>query len=106
MTKENEMKKMTAHFWNLNEDPQLTNMVAHFLQPGKIFLLGYDGRDYQPYLTTTLPGSVGIRTREIAVQVPDRNLHITNRLTSNELCITHEQMRNDKTSFQNIFYFF
>ena len=28
---------MTAHFWNLNEDPQLTNMVAHFLQPG-IFL--------------------------------------------------------------------
>ena len=60
MTKENEMKKMTAHFWNLNEDPQLTNMVSHFLQPGKIFLLGYDDRDYQPYLTTTLPGSVGM----------------------------------------------
>uniref|UniRef100_A0A7M5U6V4 Kinesin-like protein 6 n=2 Tax=Clytia hemisphaerica TaxID=252671 RepID=A0A7M5U6V4_9CNID len=35
LQKEHEMKKMTAHFWNLNEDPQLTNMVNHFLQPGE-----------------------------------------------------------------------
>lgn len=29
------MKKSTAHFWNLNEDPQLSNMIIHFLKPGE-----------------------------------------------------------------------
>ncbi|XP_047136420.1 kinesin-like protein KIF28P isoform X2 [Hydra vulgaris] len=32
---EHKMKKTTAHLWNLNEDPQLTNMIIHFLKPGK-----------------------------------------------------------------------
>jgi len=34
MKKEHEMKKTTSHLWNLNEDPQLTNMIVHFLKPG------------------------------------------------------------------------
>ena len=29
------MRKTTAHFWNLNEDPQLSNMIHHFVKPGK-----------------------------------------------------------------------
>ena len=31
---EQEKRKTVAHFWNLNEDPQLTNMVLHFIPPG------------------------------------------------------------------------
>eukprot|EP00794_Sanderia_malayensis_P003504 gene3504-4004_t len=31
---EQERRKTTAHFWNLNEDPQLTNMVVHFIPKG------------------------------------------------------------------------
>ena len=29
------MRKTTAHFWNLNEDPQLSNMVHHFVTSGR-----------------------------------------------------------------------
>eukprot|EP01137_Pigoraptor_chileana_P032728 Opistho-2@22588 len=32
-------KKSTPHFWNLNEDPQLTAVVVHFARPG-VTLLG------------------------------------------------------------------
>lgn len=39
LKKEHEMKKHTAHFWNLNEDPQLSNMIIHFLNPGKSWFL-------------------------------------------------------------------
>ena len=35
---EQEKRKTTAHFWNLNEDPQLTNMVVHFIPPGNSVL--------------------------------------------------------------------
>ena len=27
-------RKTTPHFWNLNEDPQLSNMVVHLAKPG------------------------------------------------------------------------
>lgn len=39
------MKKTTAHFWNLNEDPQLTNMIIHFLKPGSLFITIFGGRN-------------------------------------------------------------
>ena len=32
--KKRDMQKL-PHFWNLNEDPQLTNMVAHLVKTGK-----------------------------------------------------------------------
>ena len=28
-------RKTTPHFWNLNEDPQLTNMVVHLIKEGE-----------------------------------------------------------------------
>ncbi len=28
-------RKTTPYFWNLNEDPQLSNMVAHLAKPGQ-----------------------------------------------------------------------
>ncbi|XP_073236742.1 kinesin-like protein KIF28P [Porites lutea] len=33
--KEKEMLKTTPHFWNLNEDSQLSRKVIHFIKPGK-----------------------------------------------------------------------
>jgi len=30
-----EARKTIPHFWNLNEDPQLTSMIMHFCPPGK-----------------------------------------------------------------------
>ena len=32
--KEKEMQKTTPHFWNLNEDSQLSGKVLHFIKPG------------------------------------------------------------------------
>ena len=32
---EQKRRKTTPHFWNLNEDPQLTDMVVHFVKRGK-----------------------------------------------------------------------
>ena len=32
--KEKEMQKTTPHFWNLNEDSQLSRKVLHFIKPG------------------------------------------------------------------------
>ena len=32
---EQKRRKTTPHFWNLNEDPQLTDMVVHFVKKGK-----------------------------------------------------------------------
>lgn len=33
--KREEARKTIPHFWNLNEDPQLTSMIIHFCPPGK-----------------------------------------------------------------------
>lgn len=33
--KEKEMQKTTPHFWNLNEDPQLSGKVRHFIKAGQ-----------------------------------------------------------------------
>ena len=33
--KREEARKTIPHFWNLNEDPQLTSMIIHFSPPGK-----------------------------------------------------------------------
>ena len=30
-----EERKTTPHFWNLNEDPQLTSMVIHLIKEGR-----------------------------------------------------------------------
>lgn len=32
------MQKTTPHFWNLNEDSQLSGKVLHFIKPGKYLL--------------------------------------------------------------------
>ena len=37
--KEKEMRKTTPHFWNLNEDPQLSNMIVHFIKPGRLIMV-------------------------------------------------------------------
>lgn len=37
--KEKEMQKTTPHFWNLNEDPQLSGKVRHFIKAGNYFVV-------------------------------------------------------------------
>lgn len=32
--KEKELRKTTPHFWNLNEDSQLSGKIHHFIKPG------------------------------------------------------------------------
>ena len=33
--KEKELRKTTPHFWNLNEDSQLSGKIVHFIKQGK-----------------------------------------------------------------------
>jgi len=49
---EQEKRKTTAHFWNLNEDPQLTNMVVHFIPPGS-YRIGNQKADPPPDIVLT-----------------------------------------------------
>jgi len=34
--KEKELRKTTPHFWNLNEDSQLSGKINHFIKPGNL----------------------------------------------------------------------
>ena len=36
---EKELRKTTPHFWNLNEDSQLSGKIHHFIKPGTLLAL-------------------------------------------------------------------
>ncbi|EDO42435.1 predicted protein, partial [Nematostella vectensis] len=61
--REKEMRKTTAHFWNLNEDPQLSNMIAHFMHAGSHKI---GSRKADPPADITLSG-LGILTDHATV---------------------------------------
>ena len=66
----NELSKRIRDVQNVTRVIFLFKVFSSYFQ-SNIYSLNqnYQGRDYQPYLTTTLPGSGWIRTRQIAVQV-------------------------------------
>ena len=37
LEEDKDKKRVMPHLWNLNEDPQLTGMLTHFVPPGRFW---------------------------------------------------------------------
>lgn len=99
--KEKEMQKTTPHFWNLNEDSQLSGKVLHFIKPGQTKI---GNRKADPKPDIILSGlsihanhaSVSHKGETIKILAhPDAKLMVNGKPVQDEMEIHH----NDRVMF-------
>lgn len=99
--KEKEMLKTTPHFWNLNEDSQLSRKVMHFIKPGET-KIGNKKADPTPDIVLSglsiLPEHATVSHKGDTITIlahPDAKLMVNGKPAQDEKEIHH----NDRVMF-------
>lgn len=99
--KEKKLQKTTPHFWNLNEDSQLSGKVLHFIKPGKT-KIGNRKADPKPDIILSglsiLADHATVMHKGNSITIlahPDAKLMINGKPTHDEIEIHH----NDRVMF-------